>query len=87
MSKTTRYIPLNPKDIQLYRRQKAIEESTRTDRTNNALIALRRTNLNVVNSNPNLRASIAKLNHYIKLKKIEDVVKVINYLMSDLCND
>lgn len=87
MSKTTRYIPLQPKEIQLYRRQKAIEESSRTDRTNNALIALRRSNLNVINSNPSLKASITRFNHYVRIKKHEDIVKVISYLMSDLCNE
>lgn len=87
MSKTTRYYPLNPKELQLYKRSKAIEETSRTDKTNDTLIALRRRNLNVINSNPPLKQKIERFNSYIKSRKQEEILKVINFLMSDLYND
>ena len=85
MSKT-KYIPLNPSELQLYKREKAIAETHREDTTNLSLIALRKQNLYILNHNPEFKAKIVKFNDYVKKKKIADMVKVINYLMSDLCN-
>jgi len=79
-----RYIPLNAKDIQLYRQQKAIQETKREEKTNNALISLRKRNLAIINANPTLKAKIERFNTYVKRKKIDDIVKVIHYLLSDL---
>lgn len=84
MSTNKKYIPLTPKEIQLYRREKAIQETKREDKTNNALIALWKKNLAVINAYPTLKAKVERFNHYIKNKKIEDIAKVIHYLVSDL---
>ena len=87
MSKTTRYIPLSPQELQTYRRTKAIEETKRTEKTNDTLIALRRRNLNVINNNPLLKATLHKYNIYIQAKKHQDILKVFNFLLSDLYNN
>lgn len=84
MSTNKRYIPLTSREIQLYRREKAIQETKREEKTNNALIALRKKNLAVINAFPNLKAKIERFNYYVKNKKIEDIAKVIHYLVSDL---
>lgn len=85
MSKT-RYIPLSPKEIMLYKREKLIEESHREDKTNRSLIALRKTNLSLSRANPELAEKVKIFNIRIKSRPISDVVKVINYLMSDFSN-
>ncbi len=84
MSKSKRYIPLTPNQVQLYRRERAIGETKRTENTNNALIALRRRNLRVLEANPQLKAKLFRFNTYIKAKKHEEILKVVNYLISDL---
>jgi len=84
MSKSKRYIPLTPNQVQIYRRERAINETKRTENTNNALIAIRRRNLIVIEANPQLKAKLSRFNTYIKAKKHEDILKVINYLISDL---
>ncbi len=84
MATNKRYIPLNSKEIQIYRHQKAIQETKREEKTNNALISLRKKNLAVINANPTLKAKIERFNLYVKKKKIDDIVKVIHYLLSDL---
>jgi hypothetical protein len=48
------------------------------------LISLRKKNLAVINANPTLKAKIERFNVYVKKKKIDDIVKVIHYLLSDL---
>lgn len=87
MATNKKYIPLSQKEIQLYKREKAIQETKREEKTNNALIALRKKNLAVINAYPTLKAKIEKFNTYLKKKKIEDIAKVIHYLVSDLYQD
>lgn len=84
MSINKKYIPLSPTEIQLYKRQKAIQETKREEKTNNTLIALRKKNLSVINAYPTLKAKVERFNNYIKNKKIEEIAKVIHYLVSDL---
>ncbi len=76
-----RYIPLTPKEIQLYRRERAIEESQRDDRTNNTLIALRRKNLSIINHNPQFKEKLVRFNSYVKRKEVSELVKVIQYMI------
>lgn len=84
MSKTVRYIPRSPQEIQLYKVKKIQEERQREDKTNQSLIALRRKNLNVLANHPTLAASIKRFNGYINRQKHENIMKVINYLLSEI---
>lgn len=83
MAKKITYKPYSKSEIELYKKQKKQLEDNRDQITNNSLIALRKKHLNTIKPEESLERKIRHFNKYIKSKKIDDIVKVVNYLLSN----
>ncbi len=87
MAKSVKYYQYTPKEIELYKKEKALRESKRVEGTNRALIALRKQNLMFTRADDKLRRKIEHFNKVIKSKPLPVVLKVVNYWMSDFVNE
>jgi len=79
-----KYIPRNSREIQIYRRERAIKEKNRTEITDNTLILMRRINLSYRKNNKSLEERFLLLNEYIKKQKLKKISEIINYFLADI---
>ncbi len=68
-----------PREVQIYKKERALAESKRVDVTNAILIASRNRNLAQFRTNPKMEKTLDRLNDTVKSKPIENTIKVINY--------
>lgn len=69
------------REIDIYRKETSLESQAHTDATNKSLILLRRRNLATVQNNERLKRSIEHFNRIVKSKHIDEVVRIIRYLL------
>jgi hypothetical protein len=79
-----KYIPANRKEIQLFRRNRAIKESSRTQITDNALIALRRVHLKKNNNSEDFEIASLRFNDFLNKLNHKKIQDVINYYIADI---
>ncbi|MGE5479163.1 MAG: hypothetical protein ACM3U1_01895 [Chloroflexota bacterium] len=84
MKKIIRYIPRTSVEIEALKKIREEQEARREEKTNLALIALRRKYLKTTAENRRLEAKIIHFNKVIKTKPLPVLVKIIHYLVSDL---
>ena len=79
-----RYIPVNKKEIQLFRRNRAIKERSRQEITDNSLIALRRVHLAQQKNDESFSETASKLADFVKQQKHQQIIEVVNYYIADI---
>jgi hypothetical protein len=79
-----KYIPANRKEIQLLRRNRAIKESSRSQITDNTLIALRRVHLKINKNSAEFEVTSIKFNDFLNKLNHKKIQDVINYYIADI---
>lgn len=79
-----KYIPLNNREIQIYRREQAIKEHNRDELIDNILISMRRANLFYQKKHEEFKKQSILLNEYVKKQNSKRVLEVINYFIADI---
>jgi hypothetical protein len=81
-----KYIPANKKELQDYRRDKAIRERNRKSIIESSYITIRRTFLEKKKENPNLENLSKKLNQEMRKEKHNTTMDIFRYYFSAFSN-
>jgi hypothetical protein len=84
MAKQKQYKILSKNELAIYKKNLAIKESRRESFTNAILRAFSVIRENKISNSQRLAVKVKYLNQYSRKKKKDDIMKVVNYWMSDL---
>ncbi len=84
MTKQKQFKILSKNELAIYKKNKALKESRRESFTNAILRAFSKIKEDKINNSERLAVKVKYFNQYNKKKKKDDILKVVNYWMSDL---
>lgn len=84
MAKQKQYKILSKNELAVYKKNKAIKETRRNSFTNAILKAFSVVKQDKIRESERLGIKIKYFNQYNQKKKKEDILKVVNYWLSDL---